>query len=49
MEPDHGHTKLRLSEQGLDAIRRIENPIAVVGVSLNKLKTVCHFTLLIIE
>ncbi|KAG2545237.1 hypothetical protein PVAP13_9KG418429 [Panicum virgatum] len=32
VEPDHGHTKLRLSEQGLDAIRRIENPIAVVGV-----------------
>jgi hypothetical protein len=37
VEPDHGHTKLRLSEQGLDAIRRIENPIAIVGVSLNKL------------
>ncbi|XP_039828744.1 guanylate-binding protein 4-like isoform X1 [Panicum virgatum] len=32
VEPDHGHTKLRLSEQGLDAIRRIENPIAIVGV-----------------
>jgi hypothetical protein len=35
VEPDHGHTKLRLSEQGLEAIRRIETPIAVVGVSLN--------------
>jgi hypothetical protein len=35
VEPDYGHTKLRLSEQGLDAIRRIENPIAIVGVSLN--------------
>jgi len=34
VEPDYGHTKLRLSEQGLEAIRRIENPIAVVGVSL---------------
>jgi hypothetical protein len=33
VEPDYGHTKLRLSEQGLEAIRRIENPIAVVGVS----------------
>ncbi|KAK3149068.1 hypothetical protein QOZ80_3AG0212560 [Eleusine coracana subsp. coracana] len=32
VEPDYGHTKLRLSEQGLDAIRRIENPIAIVGV-----------------
>jgi len=32
VEPDHGHTKLRLSEQGLEAIRRIETPIAVVGV-----------------
>ena len=35
MEPDYGHTKLRLSQQGLEAIRRIENPIAVVGVSLD--------------
>jgi hypothetical protein len=35
VEPDYSHTKLRLSEQGLDAIRRIENPIAIVGVSLN--------------
>ncbi|KAL6638042.1 hypothetical protein ACP70R_025614 [Stipagrostis hirtigluma subsp. patula] len=32
VEPDYGHTKLRLSEQGLEAIRRIETPIAVVGV-----------------
>ncbi|XP_008643530.1 uncharacterized protein [Zea mays] len=32
VEPDHRHTKLRLSEQGLEAIRRIETPIAVVGV-----------------
>uniref|UniRef100_A0A0D9ZEE5 GB1/RHD3-type G domain-containing protein n=1 Tax=Oryza glumipatula TaxID=40148 RepID=A0A0D9ZEE5_9ORYZ len=32
VEPDYGHTKLRLSQQGLDAIRRIETPIAVVGV-----------------
>ncbi|KAM0872669.1 hypothetical protein ACQ4PT_038541 [Festuca glaucescens] len=32
VEPDYGHTKLRLSQQGLEAIRRIENPIAVVGV-----------------
>ena len=35
MEPDYGHTKLRLSEQGLEAIRRIEIPIAIVGVSLD--------------
>ncbi|XP_047092237.1 guanylate-binding protein 4-like [Lolium rigidum] len=32
VEPDYGHTKLRLSQEGLEAIRRIENPIAVVGV-----------------
>ncbi|XP_062214327.1 uncharacterized protein LOC133915255 [Phragmites australis] len=32
VEPDYGHTKLRLSEQGLEAIRRIETPIAIVGV-----------------
>ncbi|KAG8098563.1 hypothetical protein GUJ93_ZPchr0013g36287 [Zizania palustris] len=32
VEPDYGHTKLRLSERGLEAIRRIETPIAVVGV-----------------
>ncbi|KAL6894253.1 hypothetical protein ACP4OV_008351 [Aristida adscensionis] len=32
VEPDYGHTKLRLSEQGLEAIRRIDTPIAVVGV-----------------
>jgi hypothetical protein len=37
VEPDYGHTKLRLSQQGLEAIRRIENPIAVVGVSLEEL------------
>ncbi|KAL5219153.1 hypothetical protein ABZP36_019837 [Zizania latifolia] len=32
VEPDYGHTKLRLSERGLEAIRRIETPIAAVGV-----------------
>jgi hypothetical protein len=48
VEPDYGHTKLRLSEQGLEAIRRIENPIAVVGVSLDynlqELLLFCHFS-----
>jgi hypothetical protein len=34
VEPDPGHTKLRLSEEGLEAIERITNPIASVAVSL---------------
>lgn len=33
VEPDPGHTKLRLSTEGLEAIRRITNPIAAVAVS----------------
>ncbi|CAN1131821.1 Guanylate-binding protein 4 [Linum perenne] len=32
VEPDPGHTKLRLSSEGLEAIRRIKNPIAAVAV-----------------
>ncbi|XP_058746057.1 uncharacterized protein LOC131618922 [Vicia villosa] len=32
VEPDPGHTKLRLSKQGLEAIERIKNPIATVAV-----------------
>lgn len=32
VEPDLGHTKLRLSREGLDAIERITNPIAAVAV-----------------
>ncbi|KAJ8899530.1 hypothetical protein K2173_018504 [Erythroxylum novogranatense] len=32
VEPDLGHTKLRLSSEGLEAISRITNPIAVVAV-----------------
>ncbi|KAJ7972725.1 Guanylate-binding family protein [Quillaja saponaria] len=32
LEPDPGHTKLRLSREGLEAIERITNPIAAVGV-----------------
>lgn len=32
IEPDPGHTKLRLSTEGLEAIRRITNPIAAVAV-----------------
>lgn len=32
VEPDPGHTKLRLSTEGLEAIRRITNPIAAVAV-----------------
>ncbi|KAJ0808465.1 putative guanylate-binding protein [Helianthus annuus] len=32
VEPDPGHTKLRLSSEGLEAIRRITNPIAAVAV-----------------
>lgn len=34
IEPDPGHTKLRLSSEGLEAIKRIKNPIAAVAVSL---------------
>ncbi|KAK8961907.1 hypothetical protein KSP40_PGU005221 [Platanthera guangdongensis] len=32
VEPDFGHTKLRLAREGLDVIRRIESPIAAVSV-----------------
>ncbi|CAN0886761.1 Guanylate-binding protein 4 [Linum grandiflorum] len=32
VEPAPGHTKLRLSSEGLEAIRRIKNPIAAVAV-----------------
>ncbi|XBH73675.1 hypothetical protein VPH35_100746 [Triticum aestivum] len=32
VEPDYGHTKLRLSKQGLEAIQRIKTPIAAVSV-----------------
>lgn len=33
VEPDPGHTKLRLSREGLEAIKRIETPISAVAVS----------------
>ncbi|KAL2323498.1 hypothetical protein Fmac_027877 [Flemingia macrophylla] len=32
VEPDPGHTKLQLSREGLEAIKRITNPIAAVAV-----------------
>ncbi|KAL9318460.1 hypothetical protein ACSQ67_014977 [Phaseolus vulgaris] len=32
VEPDPGHTKLRLSREGLEAIERITNPIAAVAL-----------------
>lgn len=32
VEPDPGHTKLRLSREGLEAIERIKSPIAAVAV-----------------
>ncbi|GAB4841666.1 hypothetical protein Ancab_022388 [Ancistrocladus abbreviatus] len=32
VEPDSGHTKLRLAREGLEAIERIEKPIAAVAV-----------------
>ncbi|KAF5727039.1 guanylate-binding protein 4 isoform X1 [Tripterygium wilfordii] len=32
VEPDPGHTKLRLSQEGLEALRRIATPIAAVAV-----------------
>lgn len=35
MEPDSEHTKIRLAREGLEAIQRITNPIAVVAVSRN--------------
>lgn len=34
VEPDPGHTKLRLVREGLEAIERITTPIAAVAVSL---------------
>ena len=33
VEPDPGHTKLRLSREGLEAIERITSPISAVAVS----------------
>jgi len=33
VEPDPGHTRLRLSREGLEAIQRIDSPIAAVAVS----------------
>ena len=35
MEPDPGHTKLAVTRNGLDAIARITNPIAVVAVRVS--------------
>ena len=35
VEPDPGHTKLRISREGLEAIQRITTPIAAVAVSLS--------------
>lgn len=35
VEPDPGHTKLRLAREGLEAIERITTPIAAVAVSSN--------------
>ncbi|EER98071.2 hypothetical protein BDA96_02G055400 [Sorghum bicolor] len=32
VEPDYGHTKLRLAKEGLEAIQRIRTPIAAVSV-----------------
>ncbi|KAJ1288018.1 hypothetical protein BS78_02G056100 [Paspalum vaginatum] len=32
VEPDYGHTKLRLAKEGLEAIQRIKTPIAAVSV-----------------
>ncbi|XP_062187604.1 uncharacterized protein LOC133890956 isoform X2 [Phragmites australis] len=33
VEPDYGHTKLRLAKEGLEAIQRIKTPIAAVSVT----------------
>jgi hypothetical protein len=33
VEPDPGHTKLRLAREGLEVIGRIKTPIAAVAVS----------------
>lgn len=33
VEPDPGHTKLRLARAGLEAIERITTPVAAVAVS----------------
>lgn len=48
VEPDPGHTKLRISREGLEAIERIQNPIAAVAVRLrsNFLNICfCHLTI----
>lgn len=45
VEPDPGHTKLRLSREGLEAIEKITNPIASVAVSLTATISIhfCNF------
>lgn len=35
VEPDPGHTKLRISKEGLEAFQKITTPIAAVAVSLS--------------
>lgn len=51
MEPDPGHTKLRLSKEGLEAIERITTPIAAVAVRLrfifHGIKSTCNFIFLL--
>ena len=37
VEPDPGHTKLRLARDGLEAIKRITTPIAAVAVSFTSI------------
>lgn len=45
MEPDPGHTKLRLAREGLEIIKRIKNPIAAVAVSLRDTNLLLNFAI----
>lgn len=42
VEPDNAHTHLKINSEGLAAIARIQNPVAIVAVSaLVKRGTLC--------
>lgn len=44
VEPDPGHTKLRLAREGLDVIEKITTPIAVVAVSFSFMIPIVAFS-----
>lgn len=40
IEPDPGHTKLRLAREGLEAIEKITTPIAAVAVGFTLISSI---------